>query len=120
MSPSQTINRSFTSAAVAEHHRQARLSSRRRPAAPLGSAQLASRSSQPGRLWVRRGLGPPSQGAAAVHTTPIAVPISVRIGEPDISLRMLSAAWVIHSGPPKWRIVKENLRRPSRDNSRAG
>src|SRR6516225_3207197 len=32
----QTINRSFTSAAVAEHHRQARLSSRRRPAAPLG------------------------------------------------------------------------------------
>ena len=69
---------------------------------------------------MRRGLGPPSQGAAAVHTTPIAVPISVRIGEPDISLRMLSAAWVIHSGPPKWRIVKENLRRPSRDNSRAG
>ena len=120
MSPSQTINRSFTSAAVAEHHRQARLSSRRRPAAPLGSAQLESRSSQPGRLWVRRGLGPPSQGAAAVHTTPIAVPISVRIGEPDISLRMRSAAWVIHSGPPKWRILEENHRRPSRDNSRAG
>jgi hypothetical protein len=33
---------------------------------------------------------------------------------------MLSAAWVIHSGPPKWRIVQENHRRPSRDNSRAG
>ena len=87
---------------------------------PMGSGQLGSRSSQPGRLWVRRGLGPPSQGAAAVHTTPIAVPISVRIGEPDISLRMLSAACVIHSGPPKWRIVEENHRRPSRDNSRAG
>ena len=47
---------------------------------------------------MRRGLGPPSQGAAAVHTTPIAVPISVRIGEPDISLRMLSAA----RGDPQW------------------
>src|SRR6516164_2123746 len=33
---SQTINRSFASAAVAEHHQQARLSSRRRPAASLG------------------------------------------------------------------------------------
>ena len=39
--------------------------------------------------------------AWAVHTTPIAVPISVTIGEPDISLRMPTAAWVIHSGPPK-------------------
>ena len=65
-------------------------------------------------------MGPPSQGAAAVQTTPIAVPISVTIGEPDISLRMLSAAWVIHSGPPKWRIVQENHRRLSRENSRAG
>ena len=65
-------------------------------------------------------MGPPSQGAAAVHTTPIAVPISVTIGEPDTSLRMLSAGWVIHSGPPKWRIVQENHRRPSSDNSRAG
>src|SRR6516165_2041347 len=87
---------------------------------PWGSGQLGSRSSHPGRLWVRRGLGPPSQGAAAVHTTPIAVPISVTIGEPDISLRMLSAAWVTHSGPPKRRFVQENHRRPSRDNSRAG
>src|SRR6516165_2657836 len=85
-----------------------------------GSGQLGSHSSHPGRLWVRRGLGPPSQGAAAVHTTPIAVPIPVTIGEPDISLRMLLAAWVIHSGPPKWRIVQENHRRPSRDSSRAG
>ena len=65
-------------------------------------------------------MGPPSQGAAAVHTTPIAVPISVTIGEPDISLRMPSAAWVIHSGPPKWRTVQENHRRPSSDSSRAG
>jgi len=69
---------------------------------------------------VRRGLGPPSQGAAAVHTTPISVPISVTIGEPDIPPRTRSAAWVIHSGPPKWRTVQENHRRPSRDSSRAG
>jgi len=44
-----------------------------------------------------------------VHTTPIAVPISVTMGEPDISLRMLSAAWVIHSGPPKWRRCKRTI-----------
>jgi len=67
-----------------------------------------SLSSHPGRLCVRRGLGPPSQGAAGVQTTPIAIPIWVTSGEPDISLRMLSAAWVIHSGPPKWRIVQQN------------
>ena len=48
-----------------------------------------------------------------MHTTPIAVPISVTMGEPDISLRMLSAAWVIHNRPSKWRIVQENHRRPS-------
>src|SRR5215472_16120333 len=78
------------------------------------------RSSHPGRFWVRRGLGPPAQGAVAVHTTPIAVPISVTIGQPDISLRMPSAAWVIHSGPPKWRTVQENHRRPSSDSSRPG
>src|SRR5215472_14455829 len=77
-------------------------------------------SSHPGRLWVRRGLGPPSQGAAAVHTTPIAVPISVTIGEPDIPLWTPSAAWVIHNGPPKWRTVQENHRRPSSDSSRPG
>jgi len=69
---------------------------------------------------VRRGLGPPAQGAAAVHTTPIAVPISVMIGEPDISLRMPSAAWVIQSGPPKWRTVQQNHRWPSSDSSRPG
>jgi hypothetical protein len=67
-----------------------------------GDLALASyieglRSSHPGRLWVRRALGPPAQGAAAVHTTPI----SAMIGEPDISVRMPSASWVIHSGPPK-------------------
>src|SRR5215469_8590088 len=78
------------------------------------------RSSHPGRFWVRRGLGPPAQGAVAVHTTPIAVPISVTIGEPDISLRMPSAAWVIHSGPPKWRTVQQNHLRPSSDSSRPG
>src|SRR5215469_6152375 len=78
------------------------------------------RSSHPGRLWVRRGLELPAQGAAAVHTTPIAVPISVTIGEPDISLRMPSAAWVIHSGPPKWRTVKQNHRPQSNDSSRPG
>src|SRR6516225_3752195 len=91
VSPSQTINRSFDAAAVAEHHR--RLGSHHGPDRPphWGPGQLGSRSSHPGRLWVRRGLGPPAQGAAAVHTTPIAVPISVTIGEPDISL------WITHA-----------------------
>src|ERR1700757_4009634 len=55
-----------------------------------------------------------------MHTTPIAVPISLTIGEPEISLRMTSAAWVIHSGPPKWRTVQENHRQQSSDSSRPG
>jgi hypothetical protein len=54
-----------------------------------------------------------------VHTTPIAVPASATIGEPDIPPWTRSAAWVIHSGPPKWRMVQEN-HRPSSDSSRAG
>lgn len=57
-------------------------------------------SSHPGRLSESLALGPPSLGAVTVHTTPIAVPDSETIGEPDISLRERSAAWVIHSGPP--------------------
>src|SRR4029077_3491496 len=84
-----------------------------------GLSYRVSPSSHPGRLWLRRGFGPPSQGAAAVHTTPIAVPISVTIGEPDIPSRMTSAAWVIHSGPPKGRTVQENHRRRQSDRSRA-
>src|SRR5438128_11239688 len=78
-----------------------------------------SRSSHPGRLSQRHALGPPSLGDVVVHTTPIAVPASATIGEPDIPPRTRSAAWVIHSGPPKWRMVQEN-HRPSSDSSRAG
>ena len=65
---------------------------------PMGSGQLGSRSSQPGRLWVRRGLGPPSQGAAAVHTTPIAVPIR---GE-DRRARHLGADALSGVRDPQW------------------
>jgi hypothetical protein len=53
-----------------------------------------------------------------VHTTPIAVPVSATIDEPDIPPRTRSAARAIHSGPPKWRMVQEN-HRPSSDSSRA-
>jgi hypothetical protein len=41
----------------------------------------------PGRLSERRALGPPSLGDVVVHTTPIAVPASATIGEPDIPPR---------------------------------
>jgi hypothetical protein len=54
-----------------------------------------------------------------VHTTPIAIPEAETIGEPDIPPWTRSAEWVIHSGPPKWRMVQEN-HRPSSDSSRAG
>jgi hypothetical protein len=37
-----------------------------------------------GGLSERRALGPPSLGDVVVHTTPIAVPASATIGEPDI------------------------------------
>ena len=57
-------------------------------------------------------------GDVVVHTTPIAVPVSATIGEPDIPLRTRSAAWVVHGGPPKWRMVQEN-HPPSSDSSRA-
>jgi len=43
-----------------------------------------SRSSHPGGMSERRALGPPSRGDVVVHTTPIAVPASATIGEPDI------------------------------------
>src|ERR1700756_2125270 len=76
----------------------------------------ASLNSHLGRLWERRALGPPSLGEVVVHTTPTAVPASPTIGEPDIPPRTRSAAWVIHSGPPKWRMVQEN-HRPSSDSS---
>jgi hypothetical protein len=62
------------------------------------------------RQIVRHEHDQPAPVDVDVPTTPIAVPISVTIGEPDISLRMPSAAWVIHSGPPKWRTVQENRR----------
>ena len=61
---------------------------------------LTGLAEQPPREVVGEPLGPPSLGAVTVHTTPIAVPDSETIGEPDISLRERSAAWVIHSGPP--------------------
>ena len=72
-----------------------------------------------GGLSERRALGPPSLGDVVAHTTPIAVPASATIGEPAIPPWTRSAAWVIHSGPPKWRMVQEN-HRPSSDSSRAG
>ena len=59
-------------------------------------------------------MGPPSQGAAAVHTTPIAVPISVRIGEPDISLRMLSATWADCTGEPSAAVERQQPGRLTR------
>ena len=53
---------------------------------------------QPGRLPVRRGLGPPSVCLCNVvplprQTMPMAVPSPVMIAEPDIPPTMLSAAW---------------------------
>jgi hypothetical protein len=53
-------------------------------------------------------------GDVVAHTTPIAVPASATIGEPAIPPWTRSAAWVIHSGPPKWRMVQENHRPSSK------
>jgi hypothetical protein len=91
----------------------------RRRVERLRATYRVSRTSHPGGMSERRALGPPSLGDVVVHTTPIAVPASPTIGEPDIPPRTRSAAWVIHSGPPKWRMVQEN-HRPSSDSSRAG
>jgi hypothetical protein len=71
----------------------------------------------PTQRVIATGEDRPLGGDVVVDTTPIAVPVSATIGEPDIP-RGRSAAWVIHSGPPKWRMVQEN-HRPSSDSRRA-
>ena len=45
-----------------------------------GPGQLGSRSSHPGRLWVRRGLGPPSHAAESIRSDMSGSPIVTEIG----------------------------------------
>src|ERR1022692_2495850 len=63
------------------------------------------RTSQKGRLWTRRGFGPPLVGTSPgrppdVQMTPIADPSSATIGEPDIPPRMPLVALETRSMPP--------------------
>ena len=58
---------------------------------------LTGLAEQPPREVVGEPLGPPSLGAVTVHTTPIAVPDSETIGEPDIRENALGRV-----GDPQW------------------
>ena len=99
-------------------------SSEHRSVVPSSALDLSSfRTSQRGRLWTRRGFGPPLVGTSPwqppdVQMTPIADPSSATIGEPDIPLTMPSMALETRSMPPLCCTEHWN-HRPSSDSSHA-
>ena len=78
---------------------------------------FTARSELPTQRVIATGEDRPPGRRGGAHD-PDRRPVSATIGEPDIPPRTRSAAWVIHSGPLKWRMVQEN-HLPSSDSSRA-